>query len=493
MSVLKIFFEEAVILELQALHLRNVLMIKLFWISTVLAIVAQVLGGRPIEAITILSVLAISTGILMTVFIYKKIFIKLIKYFISTSLSLIILGLLIFSPNLTGLLLVFFGLGLSSLYSDYKLILYTALTGSLLTIFAFFTQGEVIFHSKEPRELIVYLVIFLNMAFMIISQTRYSDGLRINAQIKEKEALEAKSKTDKTLLDFQENETFLNRFNDNLKANIQDTKIQSNTIVSAFNQLNQSFEQQNNSVFFVYETMNDIKEKTENINNSSLKMKNNSEYSTSVINNSEKFVIELKETMKEVKDRFRKSVLTSEELLEKTEVIENIINAVETIAEQTNLLALNANIEAARAGDAGKGFMVVANEVKKLAEDSTNSINEISEILFEIRNKTSNTTSQMKSSEEAIVKNQEATLNVENAFSDIFSNNQKVVEEIEQINIMITTFKQAINDVSFEITNITNLSEENGASAEEIYASFEIVNEKLDAISNDFEELKRKS
>ncbi|MFC6755753.1 methyl-accepting chemotaxis protein [Halomicroarcula sp. GCM10025894] len=72
----------------------------------------------------------------------------------------------------------------------------------------------------------------------------------------------------------------------------------------------------------------------------------------------------------------------------KMEEVENIVEMISDIAEQTNMLALNANIEAARAGDAGEGFAVVANEVKGLAEDSQESADDVASIIEELQTQT---------------------------------------------------------------------------------------------------------
>ena len=74
----------------------------------------------------------------------------------------------------------------------------------------------------------------------------------------------------------------------------------------------------------------------------------------------------------------------------KSKSISNIITTINKIAKETNLLALNASIEAARAGNAGSGFMVVAEEIKKLADQSVDSVREV-EIITDIQQQTKDT------------------------------------------------------------------------------------------------------
>lgn len=98
----------------------------------------------------------------------------------------------------------------------------------------------------------------------------------------------------------------------------------------------------------------------------------------------------------------RNVIQSIQELEEKSKSISNIVSAINDIAEQTNLLSLNASIEAARAGDAGRGFSVVAEEIRKLADQCLASSSQISSIVDEIVSKTGEVVNIARQAEDAV-------------------------------------------------------------------------------------------
>ncbi|OHX14323.1 chemotaxis protein [Chromobacterium sphagni] len=114
--------------------------------------------------------------------------------------------------------------------------------------------------------------------------------------------------------------------------------------------------------------------------------------SDSASNDGQQVIRDTIRAMSVIADSAGQSARLIEDLEQKTNRITTIVNTIHEIADQTNLLALNAAIEAARAGEQGRGFAVVADEVRKLAERTSSSTKEVTEMIDDIKNGTGNAT-----------------------------------------------------------------------------------------------------
>ena len=158
------------------------------------------------------------------------------------------------------------------------------------------------------------------------------------------------------------------------------------------------------------------------------------------------------------------SSVTISNLEHRSNEISAVVNIIKEIAEQTNLLALNAAIEAARAGEQGRGFAVVADEVRKLAERTTMSTQEISVTIKKIQEDTTNAVQTMVASVEQVKLGLILTQQAGTSIVEIESEAKHVTEVVNEISNSIKEQTGASNDVARNIEKIAIMVEENNTT-----------------------------
>jgi methyl-accepting chemotaxis protein len=177
-----------------------------------------------------------------------------------------------------------------------------------------------------------------------------------------------------------------------------------------------------------------------------------------------------------------------DELNHKADEINMIVDTIMGISEQTNLLALNAAIEAARAGEAGRGFTVVAGEVKKLADNTSKSSNDVKDIIKAIQDDVKKTLETILISK-AVSEEQGKAVEASRAvFVEISLGMKEIVNRINDIAEGLSHIKISNEKVVSVIENVSAVSEETAASTEEVSASVEEQNaasEQVGALAHD--------
>jgi methyl-accepting chemotaxis protein len=150
---------------------------------------------------------------------------------------------------------------------------------------------------------------------------------------------------------------------------------------------------------------------------------------------------------------------------ERSTEIASIVRVIHEIADQTNLLALNAAIEAARAGEQGRGFAVVADEVRKLADRTTNATNEIGKVITAIQSETSSAISAIVAGEKQAHHGAELAREAAEALQAIHRGAQETLDKVDFIAAAMTEQQSRAQDIAEHVTNIISLADNNSDSA----------------------------
>lgn len=268
----------------------------------------------------------------------------------------------------------------------------------------------------------------------------------------------------------------------NLKANAEFTNDTCNQISQAIENVASGAVSQAEDTTNAAQNMSDMSEELSNIRSNVNELDNIANFMNTTKDNTIGTLNVLQNVNETIVEKMEITNNTVHSTAESVEQIKKAVAIIKDIASQTNLLSLNASIEAAHAGENGKGFAVVAEEIGKLATQSSESSNEIEEILRELVKNYNDIISNVNVMSQNIDVQNEKLHDTRQAFTILEDNIGETVKEIVAINRMIHKLDTDITKMVDTISNLSAISEENSASAEETMASIQELNATINQV-----------
>lgn len=378
---------------------------------------------------------------------------------------------------------IFYFIILGALFLDIKMII-NSITISILCQIALFLLNPLILPDKQffVREIIIRVLCILFVSFGIFIFTFVSSKILSEVSDNE-EILNEKNKNITVLLNkisefakiILDSSNVLTSVIENRASSIQEISSTSQCISSDSNtMLDKSAENT--------KTLEQVLHINENISSKINSIEKDSSDLINISNNNEISLKEILKIMSSIDESIKITAKATNILENKSKQMDEILVTINSIADQTNLLALNASIEAARAGEAGRGFSVVANEVKTLSENSRQSLSDISNIINEFKDQINTVKKLMNDNNEKISSGNHLT-------NDTVKNVIDMIEKLHLSGQDISEVNYSINNLLDQIKNVVKFNADIYDLTENTINKFNAVNTALNESAEASQEL----
>jgi len=475
---------------LTELDKRNRLLIKILWIMLALSVATDIMIGLEMNMILQLVGVGGATCAVATFMTYRRIWVASVKYFIACIVTLIVVMLILSDPNpvISTYFLVYVNLAIMALYADYKTIIFTGVLGAGVSTYMFMIPEYR--DGLFPGDSLLYLYLYLVFATAALAfGANFSQRLQKQVTEKQQETLQAKKVADHLFEQLKASVLMLDQFSNSQQDGVRTTGEISKEVTLSFTEMTSSIEAQTGSVMRVNESTHIINQAVSTLLDGTRELQNYAAENTRLTEQSSTQMGELSDDVENVHQMMGNTVEMMQKLNSDNERISSIVSVIQELAEQTNLLALNAAIEAARAGEHGRGFAVVSDEVRKLADSSRNAAAEIDGILSNIRSQISGLHGQVVHGQTAVATSSMVTQEVSLLIKQIHENMERMKEHTDIVGESSNHLHVQQSDMVDSMSHIAGITQENMASVEDMHQNMRAQDSKMTEMINDYTKL----
>lgn len=464
------------------------LAISLFWGAGVFAVVGGIITGLSLAPIMFRAMLVLGVGLISIFMSKNKNLEEYVGYVLFFGMIGIVLGMFLITPSMSNFLLLILPIMIVTLFYKTVFIIIAGVISTVLLVFVYHQNIDGIFGGANS--LYISISLFGIVLTGILAAQAYLGNVS-------KETVKEESQKTKKLLENMESMVSKARtaldssyeYTQGVEKDMEEIIVITNELATVFEEIAKSVESQTQSLMGITTMMDKNNKYVSRVDKAGEIVHINTEkLKNSIVEGTDKIIV-----LNEKTNTLKKSVDSTEEIAKdlenKTGHIKTITDTIMAIANQTKLLSLNASIEAARAGEAGRGFSVVAEEIRKLAESSSSAVTSITGILDDL---TKGITHMAKDAEEnkiALTKNIEASEGVEISLKSIAEVSETLEKEAQALRALMSTMTRNQEEISGEISSIANIAEENTAEAEEVLASLSVQKEHIENIGHKVENI----
>lgn len=370
--------------------------------------------------------------------------------------------------------MMFLPIAMVGLYFEKKLVLIHGI-GLNLLYFAVYTidSASLLADRDNLSEFIILLILLNGMLLFIYFLNSWGKELVIESEKNEEKVNVLLEELTQTLEQIRNSTLIMDENIESITKDADNTAESSESVVSVFEEVAAGINEQAESVNRINDNVHSISNDITETHDISNKLTNENRLMIEQVDSGEAQIAYMKDHMDTLDFATGSAVDTVNDLEISMENIQKFLSAIANIANQTNLIALNASIESARAGEAGRSFAVVAEEIRKLAEASGEAVGDINQIMGEMQSNTQEAVATVSQGNQAAIEGKKIIDDITSQYGEISVSFRSSNELLEKERTYINQINTDFTSVQDAIANIASISEEQSAATEEVLGTIE--------------------